>query len=337
MNGEDENKRRGMRMFLMNSTGMLASFSCNELMDTAAEAMKAANSPESGEITAPLRTTVKRDGNSLLLMPCLTNETWALKVLTLFPGNPGKGRPFLNGLVLLFEGEDGTPSAVMDGRILTALRTGSVGGLGVRTLSGPDVKSLGIIGAGAQGYWQVRFACAARPFTRVFICDVKRENAESLSNKLRGDLHDVEIRVCGDAAELVSMSEVIMTATTSRSPVLPEKPGLFRDRCFVGIGSYTPDMREYPDCFFNEVKTVFVDTLHALSETGDLIDPINSGILKRETVRPLSSLFSSGSGFVSGEGPVLFKSVGVSVFDLYAAKNILAAGRRLGEGIEFTL
>jgi len=330
-------KRRGMRMFLMNSTGMLASFSCNELMDTAAEAMKAANSPESGEITAPLRTTVKRDGNSLLLMPCLTNETWALKVLTLFPGNPGKGRPFLNGLVLLFEGEDGTPSAVMDGRILTALRTGSVGGLGVRTLSGPDVKSLGIIGAGAQGYWQVRFACAARPFTRVFICDVKRENAESLSNKLRGDLHDVEIRVCGDAAELVSMSEVIMTATTSRSPVLPEKPGLFRDRCFVGIGSYTPDMREYPDCFFDEVKTVFVDTLHALSETGDLIDPINSGILKRETVRPLSSLFSSGSGFVSGEGPVLFKSVGVSVFDLYAAKNILAAGRRLGEGIEFTL
>jgi ornithine cyclodeaminase len=325
-------------MFLMNSGHMLSCFSFPGLMDAAEEAMKAAGREKDGSITVPLRTAVNRGKNSLLLMPCLADDLWGLKALTIFPDNPVRSRPFLNGLVLLFDGADGTPLALFDGRTLTALRTGSVGGAAVRALAGKDVRSLGLAGAGVQGYWQVRFACEARSFSEVRIYDAVPESAERTAERLGKDLPEISVLPCRDAAELALASDVIITATTAKQPVFPDDRRLFSGgKCIIGIGSYTPEIREYPDALFAEAEQVYVDTEHALSETGDLINPLSRGVFSKEIIRPLSDLLLTGKKETAGTGTVFFKSVGLSVFDLYAAKTLLERGKMTGNGIDFDL
>ncbi len=324
-------------MFLMNSGSMLSAFSFSELLGAVARAMiDERNAAEKG-IIAPLRSTVARGEDSLLLMPCLTEKDWGLKVLSLFPRNPGRGKPFINGLFLLFDGEDGSPSALLDGRTLTALRTGAVGGTGVSALAPSGVKTLGLLGAGVQGYWQVRFACSVRSFAEVRIFDLRENSSKELAVRLAADLPGVSVSVAKTAEDLLEASETVITATNSTTPLFPEKPRLFRDRTFVAIGSYTPEMREYPDSFFSEVDRVYVDTLHALDETGDLMGPISAGTLEREAIHPLAEILPSGRTEAPRGKARLFKSVGLSVFDLYAARAILALGREKKEGQEFSL
>ncbi|MBP9027698.1 MAG: ornithine cyclodeaminase family protein [Aminivibrio sp.] len=325
-------------MFLMNSSHMLSCFSFPGMMDAAEDAMKAAACEKDGAVTVPLRTAVLRDKNSLLLMPCLADDLWGLKALTIFPDNPARSRPFLNGLVLLFDGTDGAPLALLDGRTLTALRTGSVGGAAVRALARKDVRSLGLAGAGTQGYWQVRFACEVRSFSEVRIFDALPESAERAAERLAKDLPGITVSPCRDAAELALSSDVIITATTAKSPVFPDDRRLFSGgKCIIGIGSYTPEIREYPDALFAEAGQVYVDTEHALSETGDLISPLSRGVFSKEIIRPLSDLLLAEKKEASGSGTVFFKSVGLSVFDLYAAKTLLERGKSTGNGIYFDL
>lgn len=325
-------------MFLMNSGNMLSAFSFSELLGAVTQGMIDEGMSDEIGIIAPLRSTVARGKDSLLLMPCLTEKEWGLKVLTLFPENPSQGKPFINGLFLLFDGEDGSPSALLDGRTLTALRTGAVGGSGMDALAPSGVKTLGLLGAGVQGYWQVRFACSVRSFSEVRIFDLRETSSKELADRLAKDLPGVSISVSKTSEELLEASEAVITATNSTKALFPEKPHLFRNRTFVAIGSYTPEMREYPDSIFSEVDRVYVDTLHALDETGDLMGPLDAGTLFREDIYPLAKILPAGGYYVPVKGKsVLFKSVGLSVFDLYAARALLALGREKGEGQELSL
>ena len=146
-------------MLYLDPKALLAAATLPELMDRMEQALLA---EEEGKAILPLRTSVFQGEDTLMLMPCLEERTWGLKILTLKPGNPAQGRPYIDGLVVLFDGGTGAPSALMDGKLLTSLRTGAIGGLGIRHLSKPDTRSLGLVGAGVQGFWQARFGCAAR-------------------------------------------------------------------------------------------------------------------------------------------------------------------------------
>ncbi|MDI9370757.1 MAG: ornithine cyclodeaminase family protein [Synergistaceae bacterium] len=318
-------------MFFMSEEDMLGSYSYSGVIDSVERAML---DIESGDVdlVAPLRGSAELGGETLMTMPCLTKRDWGLKVLTIFPDNPARRKPFINGVFLLFDGSDGRPTALLDGRTLTALRTGGVGGLAVRTLSEEGVKSLGIVGAGEQGFWQACFACSVRSFERVSIFDADESRAASCAARLEEALPETKIGTEKDASSLLRRSDVVITATTTRQPLFKNTPSLFKGKTLVGIGSYRPDMREYPDAVFKSVDDVFIDTAHALDETGDLIDPLSSGALARERVRTLGSLLKSPEG----EKPsgTFFKSVGFAAFDLYVARHIFLRGMKQGRGME---
>jgi ornithine cyclodeaminase len=171
----------------------------------------------------------------------------------------------------------------------------------------------------------------------VTVHDTMHSKAEEFAGHLKKDLPDTEIRIARNPSELLESSDVIMTATNTPTPLFPDIPSLFEGKTFVGIGSYRPDMREYPDALFKAVPNIFVDTEHALSETGDLIDPLNSGILKEETVSPLGKLLSGRSALpVPGSG-VFFKSVGYAAFDMVTARYLVERGKSLERGMELSL
>ena len=321
-------------MLFLSEKAMVSSINLSAMMDRIEKAMVFA---EDGEFAMPLRTNVEfgKYKDSLMLMPCLTPDTWGCKLLTLRPSNPPKGLPFINGAVVLFDPNTGTPEALLEGKTVTALRTGAVGGVGIRNTAKPDIKSLGLVGAGTQGYWQARYGCAARSTVEeVWVYDVFTEKLPEFVGRLQSALPGINVKIAKDPVQLLEKTQAVMTATTTKIPLFPEDEELLRGHAFSGIGSYLPDMKEYPDALFKVTGPhVYIDTLHALEESGDLIQPLKNGSLKRENIHTYAYRIS-GKGGKAWPETSLCKSVGIALFDIVAAELLCTLAKESGQGVE---
>jgi ornithine cyclodeaminase/alanine dehydrogenase-like protein (mu-crystallin family) len=271
-----------------------------------------------GVVEVPLRTHIDRGPNTLLLMPCFGEEYFSTKLVSVFPKNHLKKEPVIYGSVVLNDGQTGKPLAVLDGSKLTAMRTAAVGAVGIKYLALADASRLGIIGLGIQGFHQALFACQQRPIRQLRIIDHSKEIMARFTKSFNAYYPEIEVIQCLTSSDLCQASEIIITATGSHNPVVPGSGEWWKGKTMIGIGSYKPDMKEYPAEIFQDVKQVFVDTLHANAESGDLMDPLRKGLIKEKDVVPVANLILQKSEAI-GESR-FFKSVGMAAFDLYGAK-----------------
>jgi ornithine cyclodeaminase/alanine dehydrogenase-like protein (mu-crystallin family) len=270
-----------------------------------------------GSVTVPKRTHIDFGKEALLLMPSFGKDYFSTKLVTFFPYNHLLNKPAIYGTVVLNDRKSGEPLAVIDGSKLTAMRTAAVACAGIRALSPENTSSLGLIGAGAQGFHQALFACSQRNISRLYLFDNRKELALKLSSELGKIYPKIKISVVEDTKELCRKSEIIITATNSFTPVLPSDVSLLEGKTIIAIGSYKPDMRELPDELFGLLDYVFIDTEHGLNESGDLIDPFLKQLVTSDRFCNLNNLLS---GNVKPQKPTrLFKTVGLAAFDLYAA------------------
>ncbi len=292
---------------------------------------------EKKEFHMPQRLHVDHEDDVLLLMPCFTRDYFGTKVITLFPGNPSKNVPVLNGIMVLNDSQTGMPLALLNGPALTAVRTAAVGAVSIRHLAPDNAHAVGIIGAGVQGFYQARAACSAGRITDVFIYDLYPEKASALKDKLLAAIPDVNFHHAARVEDLLEHTQVVITATTSSNPVLPEKKELLAGRHFVGIGSYKPDVREFPRALYGLLKTVYIDTEHALEESGDIIVPLHNGWLRRDQIMTLGRfLIDNESESHVRQETTFFKSVGMALFDVCAATLIYEKAIAKGLGQEIT-
>ena len=147
-------------MLLLNKKDIEKSVDLDGMMDQIEEAYKIF---ESGAYYMPPRPTVEHDNKTLIYMPCYTKDSLGTKMLTIFPENVSLGLPSIDGLVLMNDPKTGKPLAILDGQTVTAYRTGAVGGVGIRHLSRKDCHTVGIVGAGVQGFHLALYACKSRP------------------------------------------------------------------------------------------------------------------------------------------------------------------------------
>lgn len=320
-------------MLYLNEKAIINSADLNSIMDVIEKSMVFA---EKEDFAMPLRSNVVFGGdNSLMLMPCLTPDVWGCKLLTLRPENPAKGYPFLNGMVVLFDANTGEAMAVLEGKTVTALRTGAVAGAGIRHTAKKGVTSLGLVGTGFQGFWQAQYGCAAcGTIKEVWIYDKIKDKLSDFAEKLGEAIPHTEIKIAKDTVELLEKTQVVMTATQATEPLFPNDAKLLYGHAFSGIGSYLPHMKEYPDAIFEVAGDhVYVDTLHALDETGDLIWPLKNGALKRENIHTLAERIE---GTCSTEQPEtsFYKSVGMALFDIICAEHLCKLARETGNGTE---
>lgn len=317
-------------MLCLNADDITKAASCQEIV-VAAE--KALVMYEKEEFHMPQRMHLDYNGNTLLLMPCFTSDRMATKLVSLFPCNREKGIPVLHGTVILNDGQTGEPLAILNGAKLTAVRTGAVGGVGVRYISDPGITTAGIIGVGVQGFHQAIFTCAVRKIQKVVIFDTDPTRMESFKSEFRIYYPRVMIDSAPSVRDLVEKSEVIITTSTSNTPVIPDDENLISGKKFVGIGSYKPDMREFPESLFRSLRQLFVDTDHAIRETGDLIDPIENKWISEDQVFTIGKLVL-GQKEVDLNETNLFKSVGMALFDLVVSDYIYRVAREQGIGAE---
>jgi alanine dehydrogenase len=292
--------------------------SYGSLADALAEAFRA-------EIVAPVRHhhTIARLGSdaTLLLMPAWTAAAdgfLGCKLVTVFPDNAKRDRPSLYGLYLLLSGETGEPLAMLEGRTLTAWRTAAASALAARYLARADASRLLMVGAGALARHLVRAHAAVRPVRFVTLWNRTRRNAEELASALADT--GLAISIADDLEPAIRAADIISCATLSSTPLV--RGAWIRDGAHIDlVGGFTPAMREADDQAIRRAH-VYVDTrAGALSEAGDIVDPIGRGVI---TVADIAGdLFDLCRGKVPGRTAMgeitLFKSVGSAIEDLAAA------------------
>ncbi len=295
-----------------------------------------------GKTVVPVRLPleVKPFRGISLYMPAFQEEPNGLgvKVVSVFPDNPKKNLPTIFSYYLFCDPQTGALQALVDGSILTGIRTGAASGLASRYLARRDSKALGLFGAGFQAAFQLEAMKIVLPgLERVFVVDIDRNR---VSEFIRNHSTDGKIKfeAATDPDQVAKESDVIVTATTSNRPLFDGrllKPGTHVN----AIGGFTPTMQEVDEETVRRAKVV-VDTYEGcLSEAGELLIPIEKGTFSR------GQIHSDLAGLVSGqkfgrkdpEEITLFKSVGTAIEDLAAARLAYQKATEKGIGFSFEM
>lgn len=270
-------------------------------------------------------------GDRLLLdMPAFDHEgAGVVKLATVFPENAARGLPTIQAALLVFSAT-GTPVALLEGTVVTRLRTGAASALASQYLSRADSSHLLLVGTGALAPYMALGHCSVRPIQRVSVYGRSQEKAKATAAAVRSLItHEIDVRIASSLEEAVRAADIVSCATSSVRPVLAGnwlRPGTLVDL----VGSFSVARREADDeavmC-----SRLFVDTFEgALAEAGDLLDPLERGVIGRERIE--GELADLVSGRVKGrrmaDEIILFKSVGSAIEDLAAAQMIVAAAQR---------
>lgn len=258
-------------------------------------------------------------GDRLLLMPAWSPRAIVVKLVTVMPGAGST----VQASVLVLDRASGEPLALLDGEALTLRRTAATSALAARRLARADARSLLLVGGGRLGPWMARAHAALRPeLTRVLVWARRREAAEAQAAQLREE--GLPALAADGLEAAVREADIVCCATTSTVPLVLGDwlaPGTHLDL----VGGFRPDMREVDDAAVLRAR-VYVDTRGgALSEAGDLTQPLAAGLIGRSHVQAdLAELLGGRQpGRLNDEEITLFKSVGTALEDLAAAERVV--------------
>ena len=282
----------------------------------------------SSKITAPERVqhTIKNKNGSdatLLLMPAWKiGEHIGIKIVSVFPENTTNNMNAVHANYFLMNANDGKPVAVMDGTELTLRRTACASALAADYLVNKNVDTLLMIGTGNLAPHMIKAHCVVRNYSRILIWGRNEEKAERLALSL--NIKDKEILAKNDLKEALNVADVISCATLTQKPLIMGdwiKPGQHLDL----VGAFTPDMAEADSKAIAKSKVV-VDTYEgALSESGELINALKEGRIKKEHIlSDLRELVLEEKNIRKDSNDItLFKSVGTALEDLAAAELVI--------------
>jgi len=257
-----------------------------------------------GKVTQPVRSVINVDppGGFLGLMPALTPDGLGLKAVTFYPSNVERGIPTHMATIFLVDPQTGTPLAIMDGRLITEMRTAAVSAVATKLLALPNAKILAILGSGVQAHSHVEALRLVRQFEEIRVWSPTKEHAEQFAKEIGATATSAEQAVRG--------ADVVVTATSSKIPVL--KGAWLKPGCHVnGIGACRPDWRELDDEAMGNV--VFVDSREGvMKESGDVI--LSGAKVYAELGEALASTVPTRANETT-----IFKSLGMAVEDIAAA------------------
>jgi thiomorpholine-carboxylate dehydrogenase len=259
-----------------------------------------------GAVLQPLRTvlSISPHNGFLGVMPA-SGRALGAKLVTFYPQN--KKVPTHHAMILLFRPETGEPLAVMDGRLITEMRTAAVSAVATKLLARQDTKMLTILGSGVQARSHLEALQLVRSFTEVRVWSPR--NAERFAQEFN-------VHAASSAEEAVRGADVIVVATSAITPVLHGEwlaPGVHIN----AVGATRPNWRELDDEVLRR-SSIYVESCEpALRESGDVI------AASKEPIEIGEVIAGKRSGRRSDDQITLFKSVGVAVEDIATAELVL--------------
>jgi len=272
-----------------------------------------------GRVIQPVRNmlTIEEGKRYLGIMPAVAEDAMGLKLVCFYPGNAGTSVPTHTAMILLFRPETGEPLAVLDGRLITEMRTAAVSAAVTNRLAAPDSRVLALLGSGVQAKAHLEAMRKVRPIQEIRVWSQTPEHAKSFA--------DANGAIATHAENAVRGADIVVTATNAREPAL-KGAWLKRGAHVNTVGSPRPTWREVDD--ETMANTLIVDSREAvLKESGDVI------LSKAE-------IFAEAGEILGGNKPppvgqtTIFKSVGIAIEDLAAAQ--LVFNRALGNTAQDT-
>ena len=258
-----------------------------------------------GKVKQPVRQVIPVDppGGFYGIMPALTPDGLGQKIVTFYPPNAEKGIHTHMALIILNDRETGAPISVMDGRLITEMRTAAVSAAATKLLAPTDSKVLAILGSGVQARSHFEALRLVRNFQEIRVWSQTKSNAENFAKEIGATVTAVE--------EAVRGADVVVTVTSSKTPVL--RAAWLKRGCHVNaIGACRPDWRELDDDAMRN-SVVFVDSREAaMKESGDVI------LSGAKIYAELGEAFAGKIDNRAGE-TTIFKSLGMAVEDIAAA------------------
>ena len=282
-----------------------------------------------GRTQVPLRAGVDAPEGTCLFMPAFVGgiDRPGIKIVSVFPGNAARGKPVIPALVALLDGATGEVEALLDGTVLTQMRTAAIAGAATELLAQPEVSVGALFGTGGQAEAQLEALLTARPLTEVRVYDIDPER------------HGARLVAAVSPEAALEGARVVTAVTTSSRPVFPGarvEPGTHVN----GVGSYTPKMQELDEALLVRADRVFVDNREAvLAEAGDLLVPMAQGCFGEERIA--GELGQLILGQVTGRtdpGQItVMKTVGFAALDVVTGHRILEKARAAGVGRSVSL
>lgn len=295
-------------------------------MDESIRAMDAAmRAASAGRVATPQRQMMPLEGGGLFaIMPGMGPELgcYGAKIAGVHPGNPGRGLPTIQGLIVLFDYQTGSPLAVMDGAEITAIRTAAASGLATRALARSDARTLGLFGTGIQAAAHLDAMRTVRDIDEVLAWGIDRDSAARFAEQ-QSARTGLAVRAA-DSPEEAAGCDIVCTATNSPTPILEGnwvRPGAHVNL----VGAHSLATREADTALIRRA-VVYVDLLSsARAEAGDIMIPVAEGAISVDHVVGEIGQLLDGVvlGRVDDAEITVYKSVGFAAQDLYAAARVL--------------
>jgi alanine dehydrogenase len=307
----------------------------DELIDTLEQAHIQCST---GRAVMPVRLVVplpQIHGRITSMPGCLNDDNaLGMKVVTYFQENPKRGLPAILATIMLFSVETGKMIAVMDGSYITAIRTACASAMATRALANRETPVLGILGAGVQARAHIQALSRVRKLQQIKIYSPSGISA----TKIRKDMEsDVGVKVAASAEDAVKHSDIVVTVTTAKEPILKSE-WLNAGVHINAVGSHRPDLREIDGATLARAKVV-VDSREAImAECGDILLALNEKSVPDDVIHAEIGEVLAGikSGRESAGEITLYKSVGIAIQDVATANLVYhrALDRKVGTQVE---
>ncbi|MGA7410858.1 MAG: ornithine cyclodeaminase family protein [Bryobacteraceae bacterium] len=269
----------------------------------------------SGKVIQPVRTilSLPEQAGHLAwfgLMPAQCGDFVGAKLVTFYPGNATRSLPTHNATIVLFRADTGQPVAVLDGRLITEMRTAAVSAVATRALTAPSANKLAILGSGVQARSHLEALRLVRDFTEVTVWSRNPDRARLFAEEARAI-------VASTAAEAVRDADVIVTVTSAAEPILSGewlKPGAYVN----AVGGVGLARRELDASVFTDAAVVVESRDAALQESGEIV---TAGTRVHAEIGELLS----GAKRLPPANRIVFKSLGIAVEDITAAALVYTA------------
>ncbi len=269
-------------------------------------------------------------------------DIFGLKLVSWFGENSKKGLAPLIGTTLVFDGKTGIPKGLLSAEYVTGMRTGAAGAIGAKYLARKKSESMLMVGTGHQALFQIGAVLTAMPGIRKVMVHSPRTKGkaekfclsakERLEKMFPGLAFDAGFEAVVDLEEAVKRSDIIITATPSREPMILKdwvKPGTH----ISCIGADMSGKQEIDERLYG-VARAFVDDWGQAASVGETETAVNNGIVSLE--KPLPEIGGVIAGKISGrtndDDITIFDSTGIALQDLMVSKLALDMAESLGIG-----
>jgi alanine dehydrogenase len=257
-------------------------------------------------------------------MPAYLDGFAGIKWVNAHPGNPEKfALPSVMAMFILNDAASARPLCVMDGTLLTAVRTGAAGAVASKYLCPQPPKTMALVGAGVQAHHLIESHRVIYPNLELWIADRSPERAKKMADEVGGRVVSVE-----EAAK----ADILCTATPSRSPII-QRSWLGPTTHVNAMGADAPGKQELASDLVKEAYLI-VDSVKQASGSGEVNVPLSTGAITKDDIDGTLGELVTGKIKRPGQGISVFDSTGLAIQDIAVARVIYERAKAEGVGVE---